>query len=104
MKAIQTARLMGAAILCLLATVVTAFAQSPLCGTFADLERQLQDEYGERQLCVGSQSNVMQVIVFAAVDGSTWTVIRRDPYGRDCMIASGLGWGDAAIPLSGTEG
>ncbi|MEO0861122.1 MAG: hypothetical protein AAFY65_10930 [Pseudomonadota bacterium] len=45
----------------------------------------------------------LQLIIFAASDGKTWTAVQVTPAGRACMVSSGTNWAAFAPVARGDD-
>ena len=75
----------------LTAATTGASAQSA-CLPRAKLVDLLGGRYSEQRVAVGLENNGRLFEVFAADDGSTWTMAITTPDGASCVIAAGLEW------------
>ena len=81
-----------------LLTVTGSAQPAPLCGPYEALARRLEARYGERPAARGLAGQGALVEVFAARDGSTWTLLVIAPDGRACAAAAGENWRRLAPP------
>jgi hypothetical protein len=70
-----------------------AFAQTQQCATYAQVRTHLATRYREDVIWVGLTPRDIQLALYVAEDGGTWTVVTVVGE-RACMIASGTGWSD----------
>ena len=93
-------------LLCLsLAMGLAMPARAATCAGMADILAQLSAKYGEMILWQGQMNDGSPLIITAAPDGTTWTLLGRDPDGRACLLSAGAEWrvgGEA--PAAGKEG
>lgn len=82
------------AFLCVIATGIECRAQQqgPACVKRSDLVKHLAGKYQEAPTAIGLADNGALIEVFAAADGSTWTVLVTMPNGISCMVATGQQW------------
>jgi hypothetical protein len=82
------------------AVLAATFLAAPLraadaqdrCGMRDSVVALLAEKYEEVQVAIGITDNGDLAEVFAASDGSTWTLVITSPRGRSCMVAAGEGW------------
>lgn len=73
-----------------------------VCGDHNAFVATLENTYGERRVSVGIAQNEMEIFeIFAAPDGSTWTILRTFGNGRSCVIASGRHYQKVEGPAEG---
>ena len=87
----RAATLAGLAAGLLMAATATASAQSA-CLPHGKLVDLLDGRYSEQRVAVGLESNGRLFEIFAADDGSTWTMVVTTPNGASCVVAAGLEW------------
>jgi hypothetical protein len=75
----------------LMAATATASTQSA-CLPHGKLVDLLDGRYSEQRVAVGLESNGRLFEIFAADDGSTWTMVVTTPNGASCVVAAGLEW------------
>ena len=75
----------------LIALLILPFSAAAECMPFDDILQLLADGYGEAPIFTGV-APVGDVIVTAAPDGGTFTVLLLVPDGAACPVASGDGW------------
>jgi hypothetical protein len=86
--------------LALLLGAGTASAQA--CAAFDTMSKQLEQRYAEVPVAGGLAQTGKLLQVFAAKDGSTWTVILTRPDGMSCIVAAGRHWW-TMVPKSGPQ-
>ncbi len=82
------------------AALAAAFLTVPLraagaqdqCRTRDRVVALLAEEYKEAQVAIGVTNSGGLVEVFAAADGSTWTIVVTSPRGMSCVVTAGEGW------------
>ena len=79
-----------------------AAEHAPTCAKRPLIVENLAKKYNETLVSVGLMSNGNLLEVYAAADGSTWTLITTSPDGESCVEAAGTDW-NALEPLP-TEG
>lgn len=84
-------RLALAAALVVVASPALAQQQAPACLPHAILVQFLADAHKEKPASEGATDSGAAVVLFAADDGSTWTLVIR---GKEvsCIIATGNSW------------
>jgi hypothetical protein len=87
-------------VLALLLGAGTASAQA--CAAFDTMSKQLEQRYAEVPVAAGLAQTGKLLQVFAAKDGSTWTVILTRPDGLSCIVAAGRHW-QMTVPKPGSE-
>ena len=87
----RAATLAGLAVGLLMAATAAASAQFA-CLPHGKLVDLLDGRYSEQRVAVGLESNGRLFEVFAADDGSTWTMVITTPDGASCVVAAGLEW------------
>ncbi len=109
MKAIPA--LLGYLVAVLLMMLGSAAVAGPVCvPTYEQVLEPLADRYGERPIWRGVTNlgavDEFGVILFGALDGSTWTVIAHVANGPWCIVQDGDAWHlpDAALVPLGEEG
>ncbi|MEE3359956.1 MAG: hypothetical protein VX248_08390 [Pseudomonadota bacterium] len=65
-------------------------AAQPNCGDRARVIDHLQQRFGETQVAVQWHDDLSVVEVFQSAQTQTWTILRTQPNGLTCLIASGL--------------
>ena len=76
-------------------------AMQPACRTHADIKQLLTEQFAELPAAVGLQANGDLIQVFAAKDGTTWTIVTTRPDGLSCIVALGQHW--EALPLASND-
>ncbi|WP_199259913.1 hypothetical protein [Paracoccus binzhouensis] len=71
-----------------------AAGDQPWCDRKAELERTLRHDFGESEVAVGSDGTTL----WGSALMGTWTVVFERPDATSCVIASGIGFSDAANP------
>ena len=80
-------------LLCLsLAIGIASPARAATCAGVTDVLAQLSAKYGEVILWQGQMNDGSPLIITAAPDGSTWTLLGRDADGRACLLSAGTEW------------
>ena len=75
----------------------TVSHSAPQCGPRDEAVKILKDKYGETQQYVGmARSRTMVLETYANLSTGTWSLLRTEPSGRTCLMASGNGF--YAIP------
>jgi hypothetical protein len=90
-----------AAVLLGAAAPVAAGAPPPLqptCRAHADIKQLLTQQFAEMPTAIGLQANGDLIQVFAAKDGTTWTIVTTRPDGVSCIVALGQHW--EALPVA----
>jgi hypothetical protein len=82
------AALLAAAML----TAPPALAQKPPCGPFEDMRANLKKDRHETILQTGLVDERTLIVVFAAPNGETWTILSVDSSGFACAVAGGTDW------------
>jgi hypothetical protein len=67
-------------------------AQSPPCGPREALATALEQGFGEQRLSHGVLDSGALLELWAAQDGSTWTLLTVRPDGIACVVATGNSW------------
>ena len=88
---LRAATLAGLAAAVQTALTAAASAQSA-CLPHGKLVDLLGGRYSEQRVAVGLENNGRLFEVFAADDGSTWTMAVTTPDGASCVIAAGMEW------------
>jgi hypothetical protein len=79
-----------------------AYAQQQLqCADYLQMAKELQAKYRESRIAFGLDSSKQAIAVFAAADGSTWTILRIQPTGLACVMSAGDGWQVVEAPPPG---
>jgi hypothetical protein len=73
---------------------------APACHSHADLAEMLSQKYTERPNALGVQANGHLVEVFAANDGTSWTIVVTRPDGWSCIVAVGENWETLPNPIT----
>jgi hypothetical protein len=68
-----------------------AFA-APACTSYDTMSELLAREYAEIPVAGGLAHTGKLLQVFAAKDGSSWTVVLTRPDGMSCIVAAGRYW------------
>jgi hypothetical protein len=68
-----------------------AFA-APACTSYDTMSELLAREYAENPVAAGLAHTGKLLQVFAAKDGSSWTVVLTRPDGVSCIVAAGRYW------------
>jgi hypothetical protein len=74
--------------------------RAPACHSHADLAEMLNQKYTERPNAQGVQANGHLVEVFAANDGTSWTIVVTRPDGWSCIVAVGENWETLPNPIT----
>jgi hypothetical protein len=64
----------------------------PACSSHGDVVKMLDQQFSEVPTAVGLQANGHLLQVFAAKDGSSWTIVTTRPDGTSCLVAVGHDW------------
>jgi hypothetical protein len=76
-------------------------AVTPACHSHSELADMLDQKFAERPSAVGLQANGHLVEVFAANDGTSWTIVVTRPDGWSCIVAVGEHWEALPNPITG---
>lgn len=90
--------------LLLWAVPMMAVAQTPQCAPLDRVVEGLANGWQEAPVGRGMQGGELIVMVFAAPEGETWTIIGVGPDGTACLLASGAAWETLPRPAPGVEG
>ncbi len=77
-----------------------AYGQQPVCGTRADLAKQLTGKYQENPVGRGVNVRGHMIELFLSPTG-TFTIMVSQANGYACLVIAGDGWRDI-VPLRGT--
>ncbi len=80
-----------AAVIGTLLSPLPAAADFLACGPHAEIVKELETRYEERQQGIGLASNGAVIEVFTSATGS-WTILMTFPNGQSCTLAAGEGW------------
>jgi hypothetical protein len=72
-------------------TTETAAAQE-ICGTRADLLKELTQRYSEAPVAIGLANSGALVEILTNDNGSTWSIMVSQPNGTSCLVAAGKEW------------
>lgn len=72
------------------------------CLPHADAVKKLTTEYKEQQIGIGLRGPTQLYELFVSEEG-TWTILKTEPNGRTCIMASGDNWETAPL-VTGVEG
>lgn len=86
------------------AAPMMAVAQAPQCAPLDRMVEGLANGWQEAPVGRGMQGGELIVMVFAAPEGETWTIIGVGPDGTACLLASGAAWETLPRPAPGVEG
>lgn len=64
----------------------------PACSSHGDVVKMLDQQFAEVPAALGLQANGHLLQVFAAKDGSSWTIVSTRPDGTSCLVAVGHDW------------
>lgn len=78
----------------ILVTLLLIAGGSSLCGTRADILKELSKRFSEEPIAVGLSNNGSLIEVLTSVNGATWTILSSQPNGSSCIVAAGQGWED----------
>jgi len=67
------------------------------CTSYGAQAQHLADAFGETVVAVGTLAGGAILEVFAAADGSTWTLVLRPDADRACLVGAGTDW----MPMQG---
>jgi hypothetical protein len=73
-------------------SAVPAAAAPELCGTRADLLKELTQRYSEAPVAVGLANSGALVEILTNDNGSTWSIMVSQPNGTSCLVAAGKEW------------
>ena len=73
---------------------VTAAAQTPACGPYAAVLRNLVEKYGERPAFIATSRQTVITITVNEKTG-TWTMLAQTTPELMCFVAAGEDWGEA---------
>lgn len=71
----------------------------PKCARLDEIMTWLKEEYAEKPVSFGLQSNGFLLQVFSS-EGGTWTLVSTNPQGIGCIVAMGRGWENLPLPSS----
>ncbi|EBU8132058.1 hypothetical protein DLM20_25210 [Salmonella enterica subsp. enterica serovar Java] len=66
--------------------------------SWADMRQLITGRYGEVEIGGGQVNGSLTVVVFASIEGQTFTIVSRDASNWSCMLAVGSGWEPGANP------
>ena len=89
-----------------LAVAAATFTPAPAdaasaCHRHGDVAKALAQDFAERPVAFGLQSDGTLMQVFASSKGATWTVVLTDASGRSCVVAEGVRWESLPPPANG---
>lgn len=84
------------------ATAPPALAQES-CNKHAVVADRLETLFGETVIGRGLQSEVSLFEIWRSTETGTWTILRLNPDGVACVMATGFAWTDAKPKPSVTE-
>jgi hypothetical protein len=67
-------------------------AAQEICGTRADLLKELTQRYSEAPVAVGLANSGALVEILTNDNGSTWSIMVSQPNGTSCLVAAGKEW------------
>ena len=67
-------------------------AAQEICGTRADLLKELTQRYSEAPVAVGLANSGALVEIPTNDNGSTWSIMVSQPNGMSCLVAAGKEW------------
>jgi hypothetical protein len=73
----------------------------PACQSHAEIKQLLTQQFAEQPAAVGIQADGNLIQVFAAKDGTTWTMVTTRPDGVSCIVALGQHW--EALPVASAD-
>jgi hypothetical protein len=71
------------------------------CQTHAEIKELLTQQFAEQPAAVGIQADGNLIQVFAAKDGTTWTMVTTRPDGVSCIVGLGQHW--EALPAASAD-
>jgi hypothetical protein len=69
-----------------------AMAAPEICGTRADLLKELTQRYSEAPVAIGLANSGALVEILTNDNGSTWSIMVSQPNGTSCLVAAGKEW------------
>jgi hypothetical protein len=81
-----------AALAAALGATATEVAAQEICGTRADLLKELTQRYSEAPVAVGLANSGALVEILTNDNGSTWSIMVSQPNGTSCLVAAGKEW------------
>jgi hypothetical protein len=85
--------IVGASLVALWLLIGTSAAvAAPACTSYDTMSELLAREYTEMPVAGGLAHTGKLLQVFAAKDGSSWTVVLTRPDGMSCIVAAGRYW------------
>jgi len=88
----RSRRALGGSLVALALLLGAGTASAQACATFDTMSKQLEQRYAEAPVGGGLAQTGKLLQVFAAKDGSSWTVILTRPDGISCIVAAGRQW------------
>lgn len=85
-----------------LAAAAPPAAAQTFCGPYETVSHSLVADFGETRIGRGLESATSLFEIWRSKDKGSWTIIRLDPNGRACVMASGSAWIDEDTPLPTT--
>jgi hypothetical protein len=67
-------------------------AAQEICGTRADLLKELTQRYSEAPVAIGLANSGALVEILTNDNGSTWSIMVSQPNGTSCLVAAGKEW------------
>lgn len=87
--------------LCVGATEAAATPQ--ICGTRADLLKQLTQRYSEAPVGIGLSNTGALVEILTNDTGSSWSIMVSQPNGTSCLVAAGQEWQQLKPDVAGRD-
>jgi hypothetical protein len=78
-------------------------AAQEICGTRADLLKELTRRYSEAPVAVGLANSGALVEILTNGNGSTWSIMVSQPNGTSCLVAAGKEWQDLKPDVAGRD-
>ncbi|MPY70428.1 MAG: hypothetical protein GEU92_10105 [Alphaproteobacteria bacterium] len=72
--------------------VLSAAAQQPVCGEHETMVERLNGKFSEKRVGAGLGHDGQLVEVFAAPEGTTWSMLVTLPTGKACLVGAGEAW------------
>ncbi len=77
--------------------------QAISCAAHDDIAKHLGAKFTETPVSLGLAGDGKLLEVFAAKDGSTWTIVVTAPSGVSCIVAAGRHWQDLPVKPDGPD-
>lgn len=87
----------------LLAGAAPAAAAQEICGTRADLLKELTQRYSEAPVAVGLANSGALVEILTNDNGATWSIMVSQPNGTSCLVAAGKEWQELKPDVVGRD-